>query len=72
MHIKPKKSSLRFGLCAKIAPRYCGPFKIIERIGPVAYRLALPLTMKFHGIFYVSFIKKYVKDFDHVIDWFVL
>jgi len=35
-HIKPEKSSLRIGSCAKMATQYCEPFKIIERIGPVA------------------------------------
>jgi len=34
--IKPKKISLRIGSCAKLAPRYCKPFEILERIGPVA------------------------------------
>jgi len=46
MCIKPKKSSLRIGSCAKLTPRFCGPFKIIERIGLVAYRLALPSTVR--------------------------
>lgn len=71
-HIKPKKSSLRIGSCVKLAPRVCGPFSIIERIGPVAYPLALPPTVKVHDVFHVSLIKKYVKDVDHVIDWSIL
>jgi len=70
--IKPKKSSLSIGSCAKLAPQYCGPFKILERIGPVAYRNALPLTIKVHDVFHVSLIKIYIKDVDHVIDWHVL
>ena len=72
LRIKPMKSSLWIGSCAKLAPQFCGPFSIIERIGLVAYRLALPLTVKFHDVFHVSFLKKYVKDVDHVIDLFVL
>lgn len=35
--IKPKRSSLRIGSCAKLAPGYCGPFEILEGIGPMAY-----------------------------------
>ena len=55
-----------------MAPRFCGPFNIIERIGPVAYQLVLPPTVKVHDFFHVSLLKKYVKDVDHVIEWFVL
>jgi len=72
LQIKLKKSSLRIGSRAKLEPRFCGPFSIIERIVPVAYQLALPRTMKFHDVFHVSSLKKYVKDVDHVIDLFVL
>jgi len=70
--IKPKKSSLRIISCAKLAPRYCGPFEILERIGPVAYRLALPPAVKVHDVFHISLFNKYIKNVDHVIDWFVL
>eukprot|EP00253_Pinus_taeda_P023404 PITA_23404 len=45
---------------------------IVERIGSVTYRLAIPLTVKFHDVFQVSFLKKFVEYVDHVIDWFVL
>lgn len=54
LHIKPKKSSLRIGSCAKLALQYCGTFKILERIQIVAYRLTLPSTMKIHDVFDVS------------------
>ena len=72
LNIKPKKRSLRIGSCAKLAPRYCDNLEILERIGPVAYRFAMPSTVKFHDVFHVSLLKLYVKDVDHVIDWFVL
>lgn len=36
LHIKPKKSSLSIGSCAKLTRQFCGPFKVVERIGPVA------------------------------------
>lgn len=68
-HIKTKKSSLRIGSCAKLEPRYYGPFKILERIGPIAYRLAMPLKVKVHDVFHMSLLKKYVKYVDHVIEW---
>jgi len=70
--MKPEKRSLRIESCAKFAPWYCGPFEILERIGPMVYRLALPLITKFHDVFHVKLLKRYVKDIDHVIDWFIL
>ena len=71
-HIKSKNKSLRIGSCAKMELRYCGPLDILERIGPMAYRLALPLIVKVHDVFHFSLLKIYVKDGDHVIDWSVL
>ena len=72
LHIKPKNISLWIRSCAKPAPHFCGPFNVIKRIGLVAYRLVLSPTMKVHDVFHVSFLKKYIKDVDHVIEWSVL
>ena len=43
INVRPKNSFLKLRSCAKIAPRYCGPFEILSRMGQVAYQLALPL-----------------------------
>ena len=72
LRIKTKKSTLHTGSCAKLAPRYCGPFEVLERVGPVAYKLALPLHVKVHDVFHVSLLKKYVHDASHIIDWNVI
>ena len=70
--MREKKSYLKLGSCAKLSPRYCGPFEVLERIGPVAYILALPTSTRAHYVFNVSLIKKYVHDPNHVINWDVI
>jgi len=66
--VKSKRSSLKMGMCAKLAPRYCGPFEVLERVGLVAYKLALPPTIRDHNVFHVYLLNKYVHDPNHVID----
>ena len=53
LRIKPKKSTLYAGSCEKLAPRYREPFEVLERVGPVAYKLALPPHVKVHDVFHV-------------------
>ena len=69
LRVKAKKSSLKLGICAKLSPRYCGLFEVLERIGPVAYRLAFPTSTRDHNVSHVSLLKKYVHDPNHVINW---
>ena len=68
LKVAPLKGVMRFGKKGKLSPRYVGPFEIIERIGKVAYRLALsPELSSVHNVFHVSMLKKYVSDPSHVI-----
>nr|GEW20666.1 reverse transcriptase domain-containing protein [Tanacetum cinerariifolium] len=68
LKVSPWKGVIHFGKRGKLSPRYIGPFEIIERIGPVAYKLELP--KKLHGIhstFHVSNLKKCLADKNLVI-----
>ncbi|GJZ70927.1 putative reverse transcriptase domain-containing protein [Tanacetum coccineum] len=68
LKVSPWKGVIRFGKRGKLSPRYVGPFKTIERIGHVTYRLELP--EKLHGIhntFHVSNLKKCLADENLVI-----
>ena len=65
-----KRGVVRFGKCGKLSPRFIGPFEILERVGNVAYRLALPPSMLgVHEVFHVSMLWKYTPDPTHVVDW---
>ena len=53
-----------------LLPRFVWPFEIHERVGTVAYRLALPPNMSgVHEVFHVSMLRKYTPDPSHVVDW---
>ena len=59
----------RFGVKGKLAPRYIGPFPILEQCEPVAYRLQLPETLyAVHDVFHVSQLKKFLRIPDRTID----
>jgi hypothetical protein len=56
------KGMKRFGIKGKLAPRYIGPFSILEKCGNVAYKLELPLSLVgVHDIFHVLQLKKCLK-----------
>ncbi|XP_021894808.1 uncharacterized protein LOC110812356, partial [Carica papaya] len=62
------KEISRFGRRGKLNPRYIGPFEILDRIGTVAYRLALPPELsRVHNVFHVSMLRKYNPDPSHVL-----
>ena len=54
--------------CRKLTPRFVGPFEIVEKVGVVAYWIALPQSLSnLHDVFHVSQLRKYVYDASHVI-----
>ncbi|KAL0420529.1 UNVERIFIED_CONTAM: Transposon Tf2-11 polyprotein [Sesamum latifolium] len=68
LKVSPWKGILRFGRQGKLSLRYIGPYEIIERIGPLAYRLALPMELsQIHDVFHVSMLRRYRSDPSHVI-----
>ena len=70
LKVMPKKGVVRFNKHGKLSPKFIGPFEILERVGTVAYRLALPPSMSgVHEVFHVSMLRKYTPDPAHVVDW---
>ena len=68
LKISQWKGVIRFGKRGKLSPRFIGSCEIIERIRPVAYRLALPPTLEgVHNVFHVSMLKRYRSDPTHIL-----
>ncbi|GJY14986.1 putative reverse transcriptase domain-containing protein [Tanacetum coccineum] len=68
LKVSPRKGGIRFGKGGKLNPQYIGPFKILERIGLVAYKLELPEELSnVHSTFHVSNLKKCLSDESLVI-----
>ena len=59
---------MRFGRKGKLSLRSIRPYEVIEKVGPVAYRLALPLELKkIHNVFHMSMLRRYRLDPSHVL-----
>jgi hypothetical protein len=69
LRVKLHKSLIKFERGDKLSPRFMGTFEILERKGPMAYRLDLPGSLRrMHDIFHVSVLRHYISDPTHAID----
>jgi hypothetical protein len=69
LKVSPTKGIFRFGKKGKLSPRFIVPFEILEKVGVVAYRLALPPNLSsIHLVFHVSMLRKYLSDPSHVME----
>ncbi|XP_024027185.1 uncharacterized protein LOC112093286 [Morus notabilis] len=71
LKVSPRKGVVQFGVKGKVAPRYIGPFLIVQRVGVVAYRLTLPPELSHvHDVFHVSMLQKSQPDREAVVQWY--
>ena len=67
LKVSPWKKILRFGRKGKLSPTFIGPYEILERVRPLAYRLALPQELaELHDAFHVSMLWRYHSDTSHI------
>ncbi|XP_057954120.1 uncharacterized protein LOC131148437 [Malania oleifera] len=70
LRVAPMKGVMRFERKGKLSPPNIGLFKILEMIGPVAYQVALPLTLsRVHDVFHVSVLRMHLLDPLYVISY---
>src|SRR5687767_15435423 len=68
LKISPIKGVMRFGKKGKLSPRYFGPYKILRRVGRVAYELDLPNDLAMvHPVFHVSMLRKFIGDENTIV-----
>ncbi|TXG73219.1 hypothetical protein EZV62_001798 [Acer yangbiense] len=70
LKVSPWKRVFRFGKKGKLSPGFIGPFEVLERIGTVAYWVALPPNLsRLHNVFHVSVLRNYMADPSHVLNY---
>ncbi|KAG8493000.1 hypothetical protein CXB51_010222 [Gossypium anomalum] len=68
LKVSPWKKILRFGKKGKLSPWFIGPYRVLKRVGLVAYQLELPLELdSIHDVFHVSMLRRYCSDLTHVV-----
>ncbi|GJR43780.1 putative nucleotidyltransferase, ribonuclease H [Tanacetum coccineum] len=70
LKVSPTRGVRRFGIKGKLSPRFIGPFEILDRVGEVSYRLALPPQLSHvHNVFHVSLLRGYKYHPLHVVSY---
>ncbi|XP_070032237.1 uncharacterized protein [Nicotiana tomentosiformis] len=73
LKVSPMKGVMRFRKKGKLSLRYIGHFEVIQRIGEVGYKLALPPSLSsVHPLFHISMLRKYVSDLSYVLDFSIV
>ncbi|XP_075504478.1 uncharacterized protein LOC142541914 [Primulina tabacum] len=68
--VTPMRGVIGFGKKGKLSPRYIWPFEILERVGTLAYRVAMPLNLAgVHNVFHISMVRKYMLNLSHVMNF---
>ena len=70
LKVMPKRGVVELDKRVKLSSRYIRPFEVLDKVGTVAYRLALPQSLSsVHVVFHVSMLYKYTPNLTHVVDW---
>ncbi|GJS84437.1 putative nucleotidyltransferase, ribonuclease H [Tanacetum coccineum] len=70
LKVSPTRGVRRFGIKGELSPRFIGPFEILDRVGEVSYRLALPPQLSHvHNVFHVSLLRGYKYHPLHVVSY---
>ena len=70
LKVMPKRGVVGLSKLGELSLRYIGPFEVLERVGTVAYQLALSQCLSgVHEVFHVSMLQKYTPNPAHVVDW---
>jgi hypothetical protein len=73
LKVSPMKGVMRFEKKGKLSPRFVGPFEITQRVGRLAYRIALPPNLvETHDVFHVSMLRKYIANPDVIVEYELL
>ena len=70
LKVSPLRGVMRFGKKRKLSPRFIGPFEITQRVGKLAYRIALPPDLVgTHDVFHMSMLRKYIPNPDVIVEY---